>query len=343
MATAAGARRSSSSRRDGAWAAAGTLVLCVTLAACDRSAHGSLEWAKSAVARNASLELVSTDPTSDTLTVRVRTTGEIRHVRADELVAVLPGAGAGVVALTQASAPPAVPTGADSIPSPPAAAPSPPPGVPSGAIQRDAAPIGAPQGDAPESAAAADSTAASSSGATAPAPAALTANESAKASITRASADASAPEASAADLAGHKVVSGPGYSIAVVGAATTPVVVRDPMARNAPVELRHEPIVCQGGQLMHIDNRNLEFEGDALAAEDGCDLHITNSRISAQGTAVLARAARVHIENSSIEGEKSSIEASQGAQVYAQSSTFKGVIHRVDGADFHDTGGNVGN
>ena len=94
--------------------------------------------------------------------------------------------------------------------------------------------------------------------------------------------------------------------------------------------------------MLHIDNRFLQFDGNALSAEDGCDLHITNSRIIAQGTGVFARGASVHIENSSIEGATSSIDAGEGAQIYVQTSTFKGVIRRAATAGFHDLGGNVG-
>jgi hypothetical protein len=243
-------------------------------------------------------------------------------------MAALPGAGAGmssatagsgVAAVTEASTPGAVP--APTAPVPPAATPPAWPAAASAAVPGSAA------GSEVQS----EAQTASS-----------TPNEPAKASITRVSATAPVADAFAAEPAAHKVVSGPGYSIAVVGGAA-PAVSREAAARNVPVEHRHEPIVCQGGRLMHIDNKNLEFDGDALAAEDGCDLQITNSRIAAQGIGVLARAARVHIENSAIEGEASSIEASEGAQVYVQSSTFKGVIRRADSADFHDLGGNVGN
>ena len=94
--------------------------------------------------------------------------------------------------------------------------------------------------------------------------------------------------------------------------------------------------------MQHIDNRNLQFDGDALMAENGCDLQITNSRIAAGGIGLLARAARVHIENSTIEGQASSVDAADGAQIYAQSSSFTGVIRRNDTAGFHDLGGNVG-
>jgi hypothetical protein len=80
-----------------------------------------------------------------------------------------------------------------------------------------------------------------------------------------------------------------------------------------------------------------------VSAEDGCEIHITNSRISAKGVGISARKASVHIDNSQIEGDGGSVDAEQGAQVFAASSTFKGLRRRLDDAVFHDLGGNVWN
>lgn len=181
----------------------------------------------------------------------------------------------------------------------------------------------------------------------------VSAADSAAADAAAAVADAAPPEEVSRAPSGavprapdaHKVVSGPGYSIAVVGAPAAPsgAAAGDALAGNLPLEFRHEPIVCQGERMLHIDNRYLQFDGDAVSAEDGCDLHITNSRIVAQGTGVFARAANVHIENSFIEGQARAIDAADGAQIYVQASTFKGVIRRVDTAGFHDLGAKAGN
>ena len=139
--------------------------------------------------------------------------------------------------------------------------------------------------------------------------------------------------------------SGPGYSIkaASPGAAPPRARLRDAGVTSAAVERRREPIICQGARLLHIDNRNLEFDGDAVSAEDGCEIHITNSHISATGVGVLARGANVHIDNSLIEGDAGSIDASDGAQVYAAFSHFRGLSRRLDTAVFHDLGGNIWN
>ena len=141
--------------------------------------------------------------------------------------------------------------------------------------------------------------------------------------------------------------SGPGYSIkaapASPAAAGSSARLRDAGVTSAAVERRREPIVCQGARMLHIDNRNLEFDGDAVSAQDGCEIHITNSHISATGVGVLARHANVHIDNSLIEGDGGSIDASEGAQVYAASSHFRGLSRRLDSATFHDLGGNIWN
>jgi hypothetical protein len=153
-----------------------------------------------------------------------------------------------------------------------------------------------------------------------------------------------AAAAAAVSDSGRVLESGPGYSIR---AAAPPVsggaAAANAAMTSAAVERRHDPIVCQGARLLHIDNRNLVFDGDAVSAEDGCEIHITNSRITAAGVGVSARAASVYVDNSQIEGNAASIDASQGAQVYAESSRFRGLSRRLDTATLHDLGGNVWN
>jgi hypothetical protein len=155
------------------------------------------------------------------------------------------------------------------------------------------------------------------------------------------------PQQAAAEVesaSGRVLESGPGYTIKA--ASATPSAAgrgREAGVTNAPLERRHEPIVCQGSRLLHIDNRNLAFDGDAVSAEDGCEIHITNSHITAAGVGVLVRAANVHIDNSLIEGDQASIDASEGAQVFASATHFKGLSRRLDTATFHDLGGNIWN
>lgn len=91
---------------------------------------------------------------------------------------------------------------------------------------------------------------------------------------------------------------------------------------------------------MHIDGRTIEFEGDGLVVEDGCDLYLTNSHISAGGAAITVTRGKVHIVNSTIKGGRSSIEASQGAQVFVSSASIDGLQRRFDTAQITDLGGN---
>jgi hypothetical protein len=91
---------------------------------------------------------------------------------------------------------------------------------------------------------------------------------------------------------------------------------------------------------MRIDGETIDFEGDAVIAEKGCDLYISNARIRAGGVGIIARQARVHIVNSTIGGTKGSYEASDGAQIYVARSTFAGVGRRFDSATMNDLGGN---
>ncbi|MGH8286006.1 MAG: hypothetical protein ACRETT_09595 [Steroidobacteraceae bacterium] len=140
---------------------------------------------------------------------------------------------------------------------------------------------------------------------------------------------------------GRLIASGPGYSIkAGEGGAATESTTAE--VSGAAVERRSEPLVCQGSRFMRIDGRNIVFDGDAVKAEEGCELYITNSRITASGVGLAARGASVHIKNSTVAGKSGAIHASGNAQIYAQSSRFRG-MRRLDDAVLHDMGDNVWN
>lgn len=147
----------------------------------------------------------------------------------------------------------------------------------------------------------------------------------------------SASQGTAQAPSGRVIAKGPGYSIVATGAGSQG---GETTVTDAPLERLHEPIVCRGQRVLNIDNRNLRFEGNAITAEDGCELHISNSRISASGVAIRARNASVHIENSEIEGHQASIDAGRGAQIYAETSTFRGAARRLGEAVIHDLGNN---
>jgi uncharacterized Zn-binding protein involved in type VI secretion len=139
------------------------------------------------------------------------------------------------------------------------------------------------------------------------------------------------------------IASGPGYSIQAGEQSTAAPTTRSGEAVSAAVERRTEPLVCQGSRFLRIDGRNIAFEGDALVAEEGCELYITNSRITANGVGVAVRGANVHIKNSTVAGESGAIHASGNAQIYAHSSRFRGMVRRLDAAVLHDLGDNVWN
>jgi hypothetical protein len=133
---------------------------------------------------------------------------------------------------------------------------------------------------------------------------------------------------------------GPGYSITREQPATGQAAARAEVAATVNVQRRNEPIRCQGNRLMRIDGETFEFSGDAVIAEDGCDLYISNARIRANGVGIIARQARVHIVNSTIGGTRGSYEVSDGAEIYVARSTFAGVGRRFDTATMNDLGGN---
>jgi hypothetical protein len=276
----------------------------LALAACAGKGQDEMSWARAALERNDRLEIVAADPQSRTFTVRNKDTGELSMVRADQLTAgVAPPASPG------AAPKPAATTGAEAATTSAATAPG----------------ASAWRGEASE-------------------PAVPPPPPAPKVFASR----ALQPGGQVPPAPGQVLASGPGYSIeAGSGSTAAPAaaapVPREPASAGPAVELRHEPIVCQGARLLHIDNLNLQFEGDGVSAENGCEIHITNSHIRATGVGVSARAANVHIDNSLIEGDTGSIDASDGAQVYTASSRFKGLSRRLDTAAVHDLGGNVWN
>ena len=143
----------------------------------------------------------------------------------------------------------------------------------------------------------------------------------------------------AQDTAPTNTIEGPGYSITREAPATA-----RPMTPSTETvvatEKRTDPIICQGDRLMHIDGETMEFTGDAVIAEKGCDLYISNASIRAGGVGIIARQARVHIVNSTIGGSRGSYEVSDGAELYAARSTFSGIGRRFDTAAMTDLGGN---
>ena len=337
----------------GRWGLVGLAALTLFgLAACNKLGLGGgadeMSWARAALERNDRIEIVATDPATNTFTVRVKESGDLRTVRADQVIAGPPDltAAAGAAAPVGAAAPSQAAPGENATAS----------NTESG--QAAAGSEAAEQSTAPGAAASSNGgPGATSNGAPAVSQSNITA-QAAASSVPRTGFQPSAappsdipnPNSDVTSITpgGRVLESGPGYAIKMASASAKNV--PQPTARversstTSAIERRHDPIICQGARLLHIDNRNLEFDGDAVSAEDGCEIYITNSHLIAKnGVGVSARHANVHIDNSQIEGDTASIDASEGAQVYLESSSFKGVSRRLDNSSFHDLGGNVWN
>lgn len=329
-------------------------VACLLLAGCEQVAEES-GFARAALERNPRLEVIAYDSAAQTFTVKVKATGELRVIRAGDIVGTLPGMedeGAGAGRVATAEAPLVVANASTDVPQPTqeavpgesASSPQEREQERTASHETSTAGTARPGGTAVIRDAATGAVLASTGG--------EEARSGDSARPTGVEGQTSAGAQRSADSAGgdsRLLASGPGYSIragdapaAPVRLASTSAQIPSPVAGVA-VERRDEPLICQGARLLHIDGRNLRFEGDAVTAEDGCEIHITNSHIIAGGVGVTARAANVHIKNSVIEGESGSVSASEGAKVYTQSSTFRGLSRRLDTATFHDLGGTVWN
>ena len=275
-----------------------TAAALALLAGCGQQERArEIDWAKAALARNPAYEIVATDETAGVFTVRDTTTGSVRTLRLEELIAApLPARNSPVVAQA-------------------AMAPAP------------AEPVEAPAADA--------------------APDQTTETVIAERPGTGA-ALAEGPgyrisRGAAGDAAAPATLEGPGYSITRPEPQSGAARQAQPEAAavTTNVERRTDPIICQGDRLMRIDGETLEFTGDALIAEKGCDLFISNANIRAGGVGIIARQARVHIVNSTIGGTRGSYEASEGAEIYVARSTFAGIGRRFDTATMNDLGGNA--
>src|SRR6478672_9132511 len=90
-------------------------VALLGMAACSKPGLGGgddqMTWAKAALERNGRLEVVASDPQTNTFTVRVKDTGELRMIKADQVVAepagLRPSSGAAPTETSAPSTPPA--------------------------------------------------------------------------------------------------------------------------------------------------------------------------------------------------------------------------------------------
>jgi len=272
----------------------GCMALLMITACSKQERVREIDWAKAALARNPAFEIVATDESTGVFTVRDTSSGVVRTLRLEELIATpLP---------PKVSAQPAAPA------------------APVSPVEAEPTPEAAPAQPGEE----AQTTEVLAATREAAGPALA---EGPGYHIARADAPANVPPPS---------IEGPGYSITRESSPDA----HPEAPQTATVEKRTDPIVCQGDRLMRIDGETIEFTGNAVIAEKGCDLYISNARISAGGVGIIARQARVHIVNSTIGGSLASYEASEGAQIYVASSTFTGIGRRFDTAEMNDLGGN---
>jgi hypothetical protein len=314
------------------------------LSGCDRlSSRGDTEFARAALERNPDLTIVASDKDANTFTVQVKGSSELRVVRADEVIGALPSTGVAPTvadnsATTEASPSTETAPAAEGTEAPDKTATA---GEPAQAADQVASTQPA-TGLKTGSGFVTDAAGNTRTFGGAQAPAGTDASASSPTASTAAESSGTKSEKSGAER--RVLASGPGYSVtAGEPRANRPIRLAEATElkspSNAVLERRYDPMICQGNRLIQINARNIEFEGDGLSAVDGCELHITNSHIIAHGLGLSVRAANVHIQNSIIEGDGGSISASQGAKVYTQQSTFKGLSRRLDTATFEDLGG----
>jgi hypothetical protein len=312
----------------------GSALLILT--GCDKFARDDSEWARAALERNPDLTIVAADKEAHTFTVQVKGSNELRVVHVDQIIGNVPSTGV------------AQPASQVSEPAQTAPASESPPPAESTAPAQSTANAGEPArpGDSASARSQFNTGLASGTGVIKDPATGRVLASTGSATDTPATSTTGATPASGAD--GKVLASGPGYTISAGDPrASRPLRLAEASElkspANAALERRYEPMICQGNRMLHIDGRNIEFEGDALSAVDGCEIHITNSHIIAHGLGISARAANVHVKNSIIEGDAGSVSASEGAKIYTQQSTFKGLSRRLDTAAFQDLGGTTWN
>lgn len=225
-------------------------------------------WVAEALRRNPGLEVIATDADRGVFTVRVLSSGELRTVAIDELIA------------------------------------APAPTIEEIVQQKEAAALAA-------------------SGVAA-----------------GADAEGPVPNYTITRDAGRVNITGPGIEIASSGAAPASSRSAPGPSSSTAGERRSEPMVCQGGRMLRVDNRVLDFDGDGFVVEEGCQLYLTNSHIRAGGTAIIASRGQVHIVNSTVSGRTGAIDASLGAEVFMTDAQIEGSQRRFDTAQIKDLGGN---
>lgn len=287
------------------WTAGVLPAVVLALAACAPRENPELQWARAALQRNPNVDIVAVDSQTGVFTLRDRRTGVVQAVGLNELAAAPMGR------LESANNFPAA-GAAEGPPSNSATSPAAQSDENAATQPRQPA---APAGNVPTT---------PHEPATTPKPA-----QPATTPATMAAAKPYTIERSGDQLR----VSGPGISVVSAGARSASV--QDTQTQHAT-----DPIICEGPRLLHVDNRNIYVEGDAIVARGGCELYITNSTVVGARTGLVVQDAVVHIANSRIEGTTASFDASSSARLFVRGSIFHGVPRREAGATVQDQGGN---
>jgi hypothetical protein len=285
------------------------MALVLALAGCvDRPDHklpSELEWARAALQRNPQVEIVAADEQAHVFTLRNKRSGQTRLVKLNDLAA------APTSDLVRAAL---------EAPAPRQRAASPPPASSAESTTPAAGPVVGQIATEPPAT---------------PSPSAHATAQTQVASAVQATQPPHEEERSYMfeRIDGELRVTGPGVSI--VRARPTSEKVREERAPRSA-----DPIICEGRRMLHLDNRTLYVEGDAITARGGCELYITNSRIVASGTGIVVQGASVHVTNSHVEGADGSFDASDNGRLFVRASTIQGIPRRTQLADIYDQGGN---
>ena len=274
-----------------------SLLGVISLAACTARGDKRLEAAKTLISADPNLEIVATDERAGVITVRVKSTGQITVLKAEDVQAgkLLKQAGAGEKAEATPGEGIQIEAGGAKVK------------VTDGSGGKEGLRIDGADGT----------------------------------SVTIGGSE----DAVKIDTPGAKVRVGGGRKEGAVAVATpgASLPVGGGGARSErPIRRRlAEPVTCRADQNLRLEGVRIEVPGDAVIADERCNLSIIDSEIVAGGWAVLTRGdADVIIENSLIDGGQGAVSVGGAGDVKARSSTLRGRISRSGAGDFHDLGGN---
>jgi hypothetical protein len=279
---------------------------------CVSRGSDAVSVAQVAVRANPDLELLATDERQAVLTVRVKRTGKVLTVRADDVVA-----GSAFRDLDTATAPA----------QPAATAPQP-------------AQAPTPAREAEVSTPGARVSVDRRSGESKKRPTA--------AAVESDTSRDPKPEASAGSASVDRAARPP---VASTEQATTPPPAKSvpPQAPSkqpganideSALQKRTDPVRCISSETVRLDGVLLQADRVAVQAIGKCNIRITNSHVIGHAALQIAGDATVTVENSIIEGDPA-IRVAQTAAIEVHSSTIRGRVQKLQSATVRDLGDNV--